>query len=74
MKTQYRDRGMEYLMIRAEHIWKENDILYMMGRRLLMQADKDSLVRRFHVINLATYGENAVDKFDSDARGIGRGW
>ncbi|TFG70765.1 MAG: DUF438 domain-containing protein [Anaerolineales bacterium] len=63
MKTQYRDRGMEYLMIRAEHIWKENDILYPMGRQSFSEADKAALLEGFTGINLATYGENAVNKF-----------
>lgn len=63
MKTQYRDRGMEYLVIRAEHIWKENDILYMMGRQSFNEADKQALLDGFSAINLSTYGENAVSKF-----------
>ena len=65
MKMQYRDRGMEYLMIRAEHIWKENDVLYMMGRQSFNEADKQSLLKGFTAINLSTYGETAVQKFDA---------
>ena len=49
MKVQYRDRGMEYLAIRAEHIWKENDILYMMGRQAFNAEDKQALLKGFHV-------------------------
>ena len=63
MKMQYKDRGMEYLMIRAEHIWKENDVLYMMGRQAFDAADKAALLEGFTSINKATYWDDAVDKF-----------
>ncbi len=63
MKMQYKDRGIEYLIIRAEHIWKENDILYMMGRQAFDEADKQALLEGFTAINTSTYGAKAVDKF-----------
>ncbi|MDF1515489.1 MAG: PAS domain-containing protein [Anaerolineae bacterium] len=65
LKAQYRDQGLEYLAIRAEHIWKENDVLYMMGRQAFDHADKGGLLAGFSAINQATYGQDALMKFDA---------
>jgi hemerythrin-like domain-containing protein len=55
----YRRRGQEYLAIRAEHIWKENDVLYAMGRRSFTDADNEFLVGAFDTISTSAYGQNA---------------
>lgn len=62
-KSNFKQKGLEYLKIRAEHIWKENDVLYNMGRQMLNDDDKSNLVKEFHQINEQHYGENAQEKF-----------
>jgi DUF438 domain-containing protein len=62
-RAEYRRKGIEYLGIRAEHIWKENDVLYPMGRRVLTEADGRYLVGEFRRISTETYGETAERKF-----------
>ena len=59
----YRRRGQEYLAIRAEHIWKENDVLYAMGRRSFTSDDNDYLVSSFDSVGAAAYGASADQKF-----------
>ena len=55
--------GLEYLTIRAEHIWKENDILYNMARQILTEADFTYLLEEFQNSDLQHYGEKASAKF-----------
>jgi len=62
-KEEYKQKGMDYLKIRAEHIWKENDILYKLGRQVMVEEDNAGLLREFNRINTETYGPNASDKF-----------
>jgi DUF438 domain-containing protein len=62
-RAAYRRRGFEYLGIRAEHIWKENDVLYPMGRRVLSEEDGRYLVGEFQRISREAYGETAAQKF-----------
>jgi DUF438 domain-containing protein len=62
-RVEYRRKGIEYLGIRAEHIWKENDVLYPMGRRVLTEEDGRSLVGAFRRISTEAYGETADQKF-----------
>ncbi len=62
-RSGFRDKGLEYLKIRAEHIWKENDILYPMARQVLQEGDNEDLLARFTTINTETYGPDAVAKF-----------
>lgn len=63
MRGAYRQKGLEYLEIRANHIWKENDVLYMMGRQVLTEADNEELLAAFEKVNLDTYGDTAAQKF-----------
>ena len=51
--------GFEYLRIRAEHIWKENDILYAMGRKVFSDEDGKALLKEFRALDLQTYGPDA---------------
>jgi DUF438 domain-containing protein len=62
-RAAYRRRGFEYLSIRAEHIWKENDVLYPMGRRVLSEEDGRYLVGEFQRISREAYGETAAQQF-----------
>ncbi|MDW7773593.1 MAG: PAS domain-containing protein [Desulfobulbaceae bacterium] len=62
-KERYRAKGLEYLKIRAEHIWKENDVLFKMGQRVTNEQDNSDLLREFSRINTETYGESAAGKF-----------
>lgn len=55
--------GLAYLQVRAEHIWKENDVLYMMGRRMFDDADNDALVDAFTAIDREHYGDDAHARF-----------
>jgi len=55
--------GQEYLRVRAEHIWKENDVLYAMGRQALVEVDNAELMEGFARINRETYGEGAQAHF-----------
>lgn len=64
LKLQFKQKGLEYLKIRAEHIWKENDVLYKMGAKVLTTADKKSLVSHFMAVNTDHYGKDAQQKFE----------
>lgn len=55
--------GAAYLQVRAEHIWKENDVLYAMGRRFLSAADAAELLGAFAAIDRQHYGEEAGARF-----------
>jgi DUF438 domain-containing protein len=63
VRASYRRRGQEYLAIRAEHIWKENDVLYAMGRRAFTEEDNVRLVQAFDAIGAAAYGDDAEQRF-----------
>lgn len=62
-RADLRQRGLEYLQIRAEHIWKENDVLYNLGRKAFSEEDAGFLLREFEQLNVSTYGDNADRKF-----------
>jgi DUF438 domain-containing protein len=58
-RQKFAAEGFEYLTIRAEHIWKENDILYAMGRKVFTDDDNTSLLGAFKEIDQQTYGDTA---------------
>lgn len=62
-KIAFKEEGMEYLTIRAEHIWKENDVLYPMGRKVFSDEEAAGLLKEFNNVNRAVYGEGAFEKF-----------
>jgi len=62
-KALFVKEGLEYLTIRAEHIWKENDILYNLARQLLSEDDSAYLLEEFAKSDLQHYGEEASAKF-----------
>ena len=59
----FRKEGLEYLRIRAEHIWKENDILYPMARQVMKPGDAEKLLESCRQVNVDTYGAGAWSKF-----------
>ena len=73
--NKFRREGLEYLGIRAEHIWKENDILYPMARKAMQQGDAEKLMEEFNRINIETYGPDAWQKFSamvSEVEGVAK--
>jgi hypothetical protein len=60
----FQNDGLEYLKIRADHIWKENDILYPMARKIFQEGDNDRLMKEFFRINTETYGPKAWELFN----------
>lgn len=59
----YKQEGLEYLKIRADHIWKENDVLYNMGRQVLTSDDANDLVEKFNEVDLSAYGAGAKENY-----------
>jgi DUF438 domain-containing protein len=55
--------GFEYLTIRAEHIWKENDVLYAMGRKVFTDEENTSLLDAFKTLDQQTYGDTAREHY-----------
>lgn len=62
-RIDFAKRGMEYLDVRSNHIWKENDVLYKMGLQVFTEQDNVELVEAFEKINSQSYGKNASQKF-----------
>jgi DUF438 domain-containing protein len=62
-RTDFMKRGAEYLEIRANHIWKENDVLFKLGLQVFSEQDGKDLVEQFQKISVQAYGENADQKF-----------
>lgn len=62
-RTDFMKRGAEYLEIRANHIWKENDVLFKLGLQVFSEQDGRDLVEQFQKISVQAYGENADQKF-----------
>jgi len=60
-RQKFAAEGFEYLKIRAEHIWKENDILYAMGRKVFSDDDNNSLLGEFEKVDEQAYGTSAKD-------------
>ena len=60
----FQNDGLEYLKIRAEHIWKENDILYPMARKIFQEGDNERLMGQFAKVNTETYGSTAWQLFN----------
>lgn len=61
--AKFRREGLEYLQIRAEHIWKENDILYPMARQVMREGDADKILEGCRKVNREAYGPEAWEKF-----------
>jgi len=61
-KTAYKENGLEYLDVRANHIWKENDVLYAMGRKAFSEEDNVVLVKKFNAFSVSVYGDAFEEK------------
>ncbi|NOZ84770.1 MAG: DUF438 domain-containing protein [Deltaproteobacteria bacterium] len=57
--------GLEYMKIRAEHIWKENDVLYAMGRNIFSPDDARYLIESFVDLDKGTYGHEFEKKYSN---------
>lgn len=66
--VKFKQEGLEYLHIRANHIWKENDVLYNMGRQIIPADAAAGLVDSFNAIDQAAYGQKAKENFLSMIR------
>ena len=62
-KEMFKQKGVEYLEIRANHIWKENDVLFYMGRQVFQEKENQYLMEEFDRISTSAYGESAHQKF-----------
>ncbi len=62
-KEMFKQKGVEYLEIRANHIWKENDVLFNMGRQVFQEKENQYLMEEFDRISTSAYGESAYQKF-----------
>ncbi len=72
-KSDFKRKGLEYLTIRAEHIWKENDVLYKMANQALTDQDAEKLVQDFMRIDKEHYGDNATDKYEAMLEEVEKG-
>jgi len=72
-KAAFVKEGMEYLTIRAEHIWKENDILYNMGRQILTEDDFAYLLEEFKNLDQQHYGDQSSAKFETMLKEVEEG-
>jgi hypothetical protein len=64
-KAEFKKKGLEYLEIRANHIWKENDVLYAIGRKAFTEEDNAYLVDSFNGFSAGVYGEGFEQKIVS---------
>ena len=62
-RTIFRQEGLDYLKIRAEHIWKENDVLYAMGRQVVSPDEARDLLDSFNAIDATAYGSSAKENY-----------
>lgn len=59
----FREYVGEYLELTKNHIWKENDILYPMGSKVLNSQDDDDLIKEFQRIEKESVGEGGYERF-----------
>lgn len=53
----------EYIELTKNHIWKENDILYPMGKRILTVADGETLLNKFNELTFSRYGQDGFKRY-----------
>jgi len=53
----------EYIELTKNHIWKENDILYPMGKRILTPADGELLLNKFNELSFSLYGQDGFKRY-----------
>ncbi len=72
-RTAFKENGLEYLEVRANHIWKENDVLYAMGRKTFSEDDNTMLVNEFNAFSASVYGESFEEKITTMLHEIEKG-
>jgi DUF438 domain-containing protein len=60
-RLKLKQTAQDYMEMRAHHIWKENDVLFKMGRQVLTNADNQRLVDAFTAKNQTIYGDRAEE-------------
>ncbi|MCX7835542.1 MAG: PAS domain-containing protein [bacterium] len=63
----YRNALVSYISLTKDHIWKENDILYPMGRRVLQKQDNSHLLASFeNLLSTMPYqGKGFVERWET---------
>jgi len=59
----FSENAKNYAQLLTQHIYKEDNILYPMGRRLLSEEEKEELIRRFEVVERKEIGEGVHEKY-----------
>ena len=72
-KEDYKNKGLGYLKIRADHIWKENDVLFKMGAKVTGDEENTELLEGFVRIDTETYGTTAREKFQQMLKEVEQG-
>ncbi|OGU60421.1 MAG: hypothetical protein A2X64_05900 [Ignavibacteria bacterium GWF2_33_9] len=65
LSTDFKQVVEEYSALTKGHIWKENDILYPMGKRFIRPENEEMLKQEFEKITLSMYG---VDGYNRNVR------
>jgi hemerythrin-like domain-containing protein len=52
-----------YIQLLAEHIWKEENVLFQMADQVLSEADQQDLVERFERVEAEVIGPDAVERY-----------
>lgn len=63
-RQRIKQAGIDYIDIRANHIWKENDVLFKMGLKIFSDSDGQRLVKAFEDINTEVYGPESQKQYD----------
>lgn len=63
LPEKFNSTALYYLNLTKEHIWKENDILYPMGKRVIQTDDEDYLEVEFLKIEKNSVGEGGYNRF-----------
>lgn len=53
----------EYIELTKNHIWKENDILYPMGKRILTTQDGVDLLTKFEELTFSRFGQDGFKRY-----------
>jgi len=55
----------EYIELTKNHIWKENDILYPMGKRILLTQDEVDLLTKFNEFTFNRFGQDGFQRYSN---------
>ncbi len=59
----FSENAKNYAQLLTQHIYKEDNILYPMGGRLLSEDEKEGILRRFEVVEKEEMGEGVHEKY-----------